>query len=198
MTVPPKKENGRTPSKKSSQDKPPNSDSFAHHTEKMGDVTPLGPDNRRNPSQHRTSFTQKPSSQKPNPAPLNFPEEEEPLLARRSHVRRNRFKHLRAGKIRPQRELDLHGSERGLAKTLLISSIKDAAHSGVECILVIHGQGRHSEGGEAILRTALPSWLTNPELQEYVLAISPAQPEDGGRGAVYILLAQNQNPNLIK
>ena len=52
-------------------------------------------------------------------------------------------------------------------------------------MLVITGHGRISGG---VLKDAVPRWLNEPELRRHVLAIAPAQPRDGGAGALYLLL----------
>jgi DNA-nicking Smr family endonuclease len=56
---------------------------------------------------------------------------------------------------------------------------------GMRHVLIIHGKGSRSPGGRPILKPQTLHWLRqNPA----VLALEPAQPSDGGDGAVYALL----------
>ena len=55
-------------------------------------------------------------------------------------------------------------------------------------MLVIHGKGMNSPGGEAVLRKLTRHWLTQ---RSDVLAYCDAIPRDGGKGAVLVLLKSN-------
>jgi DNA-nicking Smr family endonuclease len=57
---------------------------------------------------------------------------------------------------------------------------------------VIHGQGKRSETGEAVLREGLPDWLTGSRCSEYVLAFAPAVARLGGEGATLVLLRRSK------
>jgi DNA-nicking Smr family endonuclease len=100
----------------------------------------------------------------------------------RAHLRR-----LRKGEPEPDWELDLHGLTAAEARRDLRIAIAEARQEGVRCLHVIHGRGRHSEGG-AVLRESLPDWLAKAPLDRHVMAFATALPEDGGEGAVYVLL----------
>jgi len=52
-------------------------------------------------------------------------------------------------------------------------------------VLVIHGKGMNSRGGEAVLRRLARHWLTQ---RPDVLAYCNAPPGDGGSGAALVLL----------
>ena len=43
-----------------------------------------------------------------------------------------------------------------------------------------------------MLRTTVPRWLTEAPLKPLVLAHAPAQPKDGGSGALYVLLRRKR------
>ena len=104
----------------------------------------------------------------------------------RVHLRR-----LRKGEPEAEWELDLHGLTAAEAQRDLRAAIADARQAGVRCLHVIHGRGRHSEAG-AVLRERLPDWLAKPPLDRHVMAFATALPEDGGEGAIYVLLRRER------
>lgn len=71
----------------------------------------------------------------------------------------------------------------------LVSTIERAHRDGKRALLVITGKG--SSGG-GVLRTTVPRWLTEAPLKPLVLAHAPAQPKDGGSGALYVLLRRKR------
>jgi len=87
--------------------------------------------------------------------------------------------------------LDLHGMTQAEAHQALHAFIERQARLGARCLLVITGKGR---GGDGVLRAALPGWLNAGPIRAKVLAIFPAQPKDGGSGAVYVYL-KRQRPD---
>lgn len=94
---------------------------------------------------------------------------------------------LKRGKLRPEDRLDLHGMTQEEAHQSLISFIDNARVSGMRSVIVITGRGRLSEGG-GVLRKQMPQWLNSLEIRSGILAFTEAQPRDGGRGALYILI----------
>ena len=66
--------------------------------------------------------------------------------------------------------------------------IKSARARGLPCVVVIHGRGQGSESGEAVLRDALPGWLSSPACAKQVLGFAPAPNRLGGAGATLVLL----------
>jgi DNA-nicking Smr family endonuclease len=101
---------------------------------------------------------------------------------------RAELKKLRAGKIRPQQTIDLHGFTRDNAYRRLCHEVARAATADFRCLLVIHGKGQHSSIGAVTIRDALSDWLTQPPLAQHVAGCTLAQPKDGGSGASYLLL----------
>ena len=77
------------------------------------------------------------------------------------------------------------------AHRALNSYVAQAQSSGLRCIIVITGKGRVSEGG-GVLRNQVPQWLNSPALRPLILAFTPAQPRDGGDGALYVLLRRKR------
>ena len=80
-----------------------------------------------------------------------------------------------------------HGMTQAEAHGALSAYLDRAQGATRRCILVITGKGRVSENG-GVLRTMVPRWLNAPATRARVLAIAPAQPKDGGAGALYVLL----------
>ncbi|HZY03963.1 MAG TPA: Smr/MutS family protein, partial [Anaeromyxobacteraceae bacterium] len=56
------------------------------------------------------------------------------------------------------------------------------------CVLLVHGRGLHSEKQVPVLKEALRGWLATARFGRHVLAFATARPQDGGAGAVYVLL----------
>jgi DNA-nicking Smr family endonuclease len=99
---------------------------------------------------------------------------------------------LRRGRLRPEGRLDLHGLTQDKAHRALNRFIGKAQASGLRSIIIITGKGRVSEGG-GVLRNQVPRWLNAPDIRPCVLAFAPAQPQDGGTGALYVLLRRKRN-----
>ena len=96
---------------------------------------------------------------------------------------------LRRGRLPVEARLDLHGMTQVEAHIALTSFIESAAKRGRRCVLIITGKGLRGEG---VLRRSVPHWLNDERLRPYLLAIENAQPEDGGHGALYILLRRHR------
>jgi DNA-nicking Smr family endonuclease len=103
----------------------------------------------------------------------------------RGTVSRKRMRELRGGKVPVRDDIDLHGLTRQEAKPLLHGFIHACAHSGIACVLVVHGKGMRSGTAGPVLKNAVNRWLRD---WETVLAFCPARSCDGGAGAVYVLL----------
>ncbi len=95
---------------------------------------------------------------------------------------------LRTGGFRIQGTLDLHGLTRDRALAAVDPFIVQSRREAKRCVLVITGKGLNSEAQVPVLRNELVGWLSRGKLARCVLAFCPAQPADGGSGAVYVLL----------
>ncbi len=84
-----------------------------------------------------------------------------------------------------QDTLDLHGLHSDAARRLLQEFLHHASMRQMRCVLVIHGKGLNSASGEAVLKIRTRHWLMQ---HAAVLAYCDAAPQDGGSGAVLILL----------
>ena len=92
---------------------------------------------------------------------------------------------LRRGSWPVQDRLDLHGLHSDAARQLLQEFLHEAIQRELRCVLVIHGKGMNSPGGEAVLRKLSRHWLTQ---HPNVLGYCDAPPKEGGSGAVLVLL----------
>jgi DNA-nicking Smr family endonuclease len=96
---------------------------------------------------------------------------------------------LRRGEPRPEARLDLHGRKRDEALRAAEAFVQRARGEGRRAVLVIHGRGNGSDGGEAVLRPALLGWLGSAAAARAgVMAFAPPPARDGGVGATLILL----------
>jgi DNA-nicking Smr family endonuclease len=118
-----------------------------------------------------------------------------PGLDRRSALR------LKRGKTDIDGKIDLHGMTQAQARSALSAFVTSGHRHGRRCLLVITGKGRRpTTGSEAprgsepgVLRRAVPNWLEASPMVACVLAYSPAQPEHGGYGALYVLLKRRRD-----
>jgi len=93
---------------------------------------------------------------------------------------------LRRGHWSIQRELDLHGLRRDDAREILGAFIRDMHKQGIRCVRVVHGKGLGSPGKVPVLKGKVHSWLIQ---KNEVLAFVQARADEGGAGAVVVLLA---------
>lgn len=112
-----------------------------------------------------------------------------PALDRFAGIDRATAERLKRGKLVIEARLDLHGMTQDEAHRALAGFVGGSRASGLRCVLVITGRGAVGGG---ILRQAVPRWLDEPGLRRHLLAIVPAQPRDGGAGALYILLRRSE------
>ncbi len=90
---------------------------------------------------------------------------------------------LKRGSYPAQAYLDLHGYGIDEARSLLQQFLFETQQQSLRCVVVIHGKGINSPGGESVLRALTRNWLRqHPE----VLAFCPDQ--SGESGAVKVLL----------
>ena len=150
-------------------------------------VTPLQPANRTT----AIKAPKRPQPTAPAPAPihdhLSDHGAEDTLLTEfaRPGISRMTLRKLRRGEWPIQDRLDLHSLHSEAARRLLLEFLHDATQNSLRCVCVIHGKGRHSEGGEGILKSRVRHWLT--QCVE-VLAFCETPPNEGGGGAVKVLL----------
>ena len=152
-------------------------------------VTPLTPDNRSNasPPRKHSRNSLHPATQIDISDTLTDPGiENDPLVEfMRPGVSRMTLRKLKRGHWPVQDSLDLHGLHSDAARKLLLQFMRDATQLELRCVRVIHGKGWHTDGGEGILKIRSRHWLT--QCKE-VMAFCETPPQEGGGGAVRILL----------
>ena len=99
---------------------------------------------------------------------------------------------LKRGKFPIDGRLDLHGMTQREAESALKAFIEHAYAHGKRCVLIITGKGSRPDGSKGVIREALPEWLGNTDLRRYILAFRHAKMNDGGDGALYVLLKKHR------
>jgi len=107
------------------------------------------------------------------------------LSYRRESVGADVVARLRRGHWVVQDQIDLHGLRVDEAREALTAFIGQALKRGRRCLRVIHGKGLGSAGKEPVLKGKVLRWLVQ---RAEVLAFCQAQPNDGGAGALIVLL----------
>lgn len=110
---------------------------------------------------------------------------DEALSFRRRGVGPEVVRKLRRGVWAIQAQLDLHGLRRDEAREHLAAFLREAVRSGLRCVRVIHGKGNGSPGREPVLKGKVRSWLVQ---KNEVIAFTQARAQDGGHGALLVLL----------
>ena len=100
-------------------------------------------------------------------------------------IQRSVLRKLKSGRYSIQSEIDLHGLTVSEARLELSDFLKAAQERRHLCIRVIHGKGRHQTNKSPRLKPAVNQWL---QRNKQVLAFCSARVNDGGTGAVYVLL----------
>lgn len=100
-------------------------------------------------------------------------------------LQRNVLRKLRRGEFRCDAVLDLHGMTSAEARQALVAFLNNAAREDFRSLRIIHGKGLRSSNQGPVLKGLVNNWL---QQRSEVLAFHSARPEDGGTGAVYVLL----------
>lgn len=103
----------------------------------------------------------------------------------RPGVSRQTLRRLRRGYWSIQGNLDLHGFTRDEARQELVEFLDGCIQQKFRCIRVIHGKGLSSKDRSPVLKTRIGNWLAQCDS---ILAFCQARPEEGGGGAMLILL----------
>ena len=103
-----------------------------------------------------------------------------------TQMHKSQGKRFIRGQIPIEARLDLHGMTQDKAHARLNQFIVSSYNKGFRKVIVVTGKGL------GILQTAVPKWLNDNDLRAYILSFSYAQPQDGGDGALYVLLRRNR------
>ncbi len=115
----------------------------------------------------------------------DFLETGEHLSYTQPGIQRSVLRKLKNGKYSLQSEIDLHGLTVNEARQELSEFLHAAQERRHLCIRVIHGKGRKDSDRGPRLKPAVNQWL---QRNRQVLAFCSARMNDGGTGAVYVLL----------
>jgi len=114
------------------------------------------------------------------------------LSFRRPGIGTDVTRKLRRGDWSLQREIDLHGLRREDAREALANFIRDAHRQGIRCVRVVHGKGLGSPGKTPVLKSRVQGWLIQ---KSEVLAFVQARADEGGAGALVVLLKPSPGVN---
>ena len=98
---------------------------------------------------------------------------------------------FKRGQLPVEARLDLHGMTQTEAHRALGAFLSGQQTAGRRCVIVVTGKGVGKEGG-GVLRNAVPRWLNEAPNREKVLAFEYARQNDGGVGALYVLLKRRR------
>lgn len=181
---------------KDAKDPPPHDKSFR---ELVGKVRPLV-HNTIEPQRARTPPRRRPVE--PEVLPSTLAPAATTLLGSDSHdaatatdyhrpgLQNSVLRKLRRGQYPVQDELDLHGLTLSEAGVRLADFLLHARGQRLSCVRIIHGKGLSSPGKSPVLKPQVARWL---RAHEGVLAFTPARREDGGSGAMYVLLRSRRD-----
>ena len=112
-------------------------------------------------------------------------EVDEAMSFRRPGVGLDVARKLRRGHWSIQSEIDLHALRTEDAREALAAFLREAVRQGLRCVRVVHGKGLGSPGKTPVLKGKVHAWLVQ---KNEVLAFVQARGDEGGAGAVVVLL----------
>lgn len=110
--------------------------------------------------------------------------------ARRVDVDPRELRRLRRGQFAIDGRLDLHGLSLEDARKAVEAFVRKRSAEGDKVVSIIHGKGQHSPRQQGVLRGEIGAWLSQGRAARHVLAFATAPDEDGGEGALLVLLAR--------
>ncbi|MBO4316809.1 MAG: Smr/MutS family protein [Mailhella sp.] len=99
---------------------------------------------------------------------------------------------LHNGQFSPQAHIDLHGLNSAQAYINLTAFFRNAYNRGHRTVLIVTGRGNNSPAGIPVLKNKVCEWLTKEPFRRAVLAFCTAKQEDGGAGAMYVLIRKRR------
>lgn len=110
---------------------------------------------------------------------------DESLSWKRAELNHQVVPKLRRGHWSVKAQLDLHGKRVDEAREALVAFLTEAIKREIRCVRIVHGKGLGSVNKEPVLKNKVMRWLVQ---REEVLAFCQARPNDGGSGALIVLL----------
>ncbi|HJL14076.1 MAG TPA: Smr/MutS family protein [Sandaracinaceae bacterium LLY-WYZ-13_1] len=89
----------------------------------------------------------------------------------------------------PEATLDLHGQVGDEAERAVVRFVRREQRRGARRVCIVHGKGRHSEGGVGVLRDRVIHALTEGGAAPVVHAFASASARFGGSGALMVELS---------
>ena len=123
--------------------------------------------------------------------PSDLHENEVSELAK--NIDKNLIKKLRRSQIKVDAKIDLHGMKYTESRMKVLSFINTCYLKRRRLLLIITGKGKRfnvNDGwkGQGILKSSLPSWLSNVEFEKKILWFCEAPSNHGGEGAYVVYL----------
>lgn len=114
------------------------------------------------------------------------------LEFKRPGVQNGVYRKLKQGRYDVEARLDMHRMTVAVARRELFRFIEDCQNLGLRTVLLIHGRGERGRGDNrsSVLKGYTCHWL---QQLEPVMAFHSARPEQGGTGAVLILLQKSDD-----
>jgi DNA-nicking Smr family endonuclease len=114
----------------------------------------------------------------------------EHIEGRRVDLDPREVRRLRRGAFAVDGRLDLHGKTAGEAREAVDAFIRKRRADGDKVVAIVHGKGTHSPRGVGILRGEIAAWLSQGRSARDVAAFASAPDDEGGTGALLVLLAR--------
>jgi DNA-nicking Smr family endonuclease len=109
----------------------------------------------------------------------------ESLFFARTGLQQRLLQRLRRGQLQCEAELDLHGLTIAETQHEVTRFLSWCGERGIRTVRIIHGKGYGSRERAPVLKSRLNHWLRE---QQEVLAFCSSRPDQGGTGAVNVLL----------
>lgn len=114
----------------------------------------------------------------------------ERIEGRRLDVDPRELRRLRRAQYAIDGKLDLHGHGVDEARRAVEVFVKKRAEGGDKVVAIVPGKGSHSPRQNGVLRGEIGAWLSQGRAARHVLAFATPPEDEGGTGAVLVLLAR--------
>src|SRR5690349_6754892 len=111
------------------------------------------------------------------------------LAYRRDSIPPRTLQRLRRGDYAAEDELDLHWADAKQAEAMLRDFLVHARQHGLGCVRIIHGKGLGGDSKHPVLKNLVDRLLRH---RSEVVAFASAPANQGGTGAVLVLLASKR------